>query len=277
MAPDARPAAWFADRLAEALDRCRAELSDLQHPRSWTKQNIFGHAEPASEADLAVERILTTALTALDPGLPVVAEEQHPALASRVPGRCAVIDPIDGTVPFLSGSPMYSITVCLVSEGRPACAIVDLPAFGIRVQAASGQGQRVDGDPARLPEFGPGAVLVSPAQLPRLRAPARAAGLAVMEAVPTTSVKMTLVALGRAGAALRVPAAEAPVAPWDYAAPALIVSEAAGTVLDDQGRDLSVSSPGPVSGWLACRRSALTGPLRQVMARAVEGDDRGNG
>jgi 3'-phosphoadenosine 5'-phosphosulfate (PAPS) 3'-phosphatase len=135
----------------------------------------------------------------------------------------------------------------------------------------------VEGDLARLPDFGPGAVLVSPAQLLQVRDSARAAGFTVVEAVPTTSVKMTLVALGRADAAVRVPAATVPVAPWDYAAPALIVSEAAGTVLDDLDRDLAVTAPAPVSGWLACRSAALTGPLRQVMARAMEGGGRGNG
>jgi myo-inositol-1(or 4)-monophosphatase len=277
MTTDARPAAWFADCASDALDQCRAALAALHQPRSWTKRNAFGRPEPVSEADLAVERILTGALTALDPGLPVVAEEQHPELAAHVPGRCAVIDPIDGTVPFLQGSPLYAITVCLIEQGRPACALVDLPAFRIRVQAAPGLGLHADGDLTRLPDFGPGSVLVSPAQLSRTRDTGQGAGFTAVEAVPTTSVKMTLVALGRAEAAVRVPAAATPVAPWDYAAPALIVSEAGGTVLDDQGRNLAIAVPAPVSGWLACRRAALIGQLRQIMTRAMEGDDRGNG
>ena len=48
---------------------------------------------------------------------------------------------------------MYAITVCLVEEGRPACALVDLPAFGIRIQASARLGLRVDGNLARLPGF----------------------------------------------------------------------------------------------------------------------------
>ena len=118
---------------------------------------------------------------------------------------------------------------------------------------------------------------MSPAQLSLTRDAGQDAGFAAVEAIPTTSVKMTLVALGRADAAVRVPDAAAPVAPWDYAAAALIVGEAGGTVLDEQGRDLALAAPAPVSGWLACRRAALTGPLRQVVTRALEGDERGNG
>jgi myo-inositol-1(or 4)-monophosphatase len=224
-----------------------------------------------------LKRILTSAITALDPALPVVAEEQRPGRPGRVPDRCAIIDPIDGTAPFLQGSPFYGITACLIEEGRPACALVDLPALGIRAQAAPGTGLHADGNLARLPDFGPGSVLVSPAQLSRIRGAARDAGFTTAEAVPTTSVKMTLVALGRAAAAVRVPAAAAPVAPWDYAAPALIVSEAAGTVLDDRGRNLAVTAPAPVSGWLACRAAELAGRLRLVMAQVMEGDDHGNG
>jgi fructose-1,6-bisphosphatase/inositol monophosphatase family enzyme len=277
MAPDTRPAGRFADCVSDALDQCRTALSGLQQPQSWTKRNAFGYTEAVSEADFAVERILTGALAALDPGLPVVAEEQRPGRPGRVPAQCAVIDPIDGTVPFLQGSPFYGITVCLIEEGRPACALVDLPAFGIRVQATPGFGLHADGDLARLPRLGRGSVLVSPAQLSRVRGAVQTAGFTAAEAIPTTSVKMTLVALGCAEAAVRVPAAAAPVAPWDYTAAALIVSEAAGTVLDDQGRNLAVTVPVPVSGWLACRRASLAGPLRQVMAQAMEGDDRGGG
>jgi len=277
MTPDAYPAASFADCVSSALDRCRTALSDLQQPQSWAKRNIFGRDEPVNEADIEVERILVGALRALDPGLPVVAEEQHPELAGHMPDRCAVIDPIDGTVPFLQGVPFYGITVCLVEEGRPASAIVDLPAFGIRVHAAPGLGLQVEGDLARLPDFGPGSVLVSPAQLLQVRDSARDAGFTIVEAVPTTSVKMTLVALGRADAAVRIPAATVPVAPWDYAAPALIVSEAAGTVLDDQDRNLAATTPAPVSGWLACCSASLARPLRQLMTPATEGHDHGNG
>jgi hypothetical protein len=126
MAPDIAPAARFADCVSGALDRCRTALSDLQQPQSWVKRNVFGHDEPVSEADLEVERILIGALRALDPGLPVVAEEQHPELADHLPGRCAVIDPIDGTVPFLQGMPFYGIT----GKGGPPAPSWTFPRSG---------------------------------------------------------------------------------------------------------------------------------------------------
>lgn len=270
MTPDKDSDAWLAGCAGEALDRCRSALAGAQEPvRSWTKENAFGRPEPVSEADLAVEDILAGAFTAFDPDLPVVAEERRPDL-EHLPGRCIIIDPIDGTIPFLNGSPLYAITVCLVRDGHPACAIVDLPAFAIRVLATPGQGLSAEGDLARLPDFGPRSVLMWPAQLPTLRGAGREAGFSVVEAVPATSVKMLLVALGRAAAAVRAPAAAASVAPWDYIAPALIVCEAGGTVRDDQDRDLAQSAPAPVNGWLACSSPQLIGPLHQIMAHAGE-------
>lgn len=271
MAPDTGPAAWFAGCADAALDQCRAALASIQAPVcSWTKRNVFGQAEPVSDADLAIEDILTSAFAPADTGLPVIAEERRPDL-DRIPGQCIVIDPIDGTVPFLRGSPLYATTVCLVHDNRPACAVVDLPAFGIRVQARSGQGLHIVGSLTALPDFGSGSVLMSPAQMPGLHGAGREAGFAVVKAVPATSVKMLMVALGRADAAVRAPAAAASVAPWDCIAPALIVREAGGTVRDDRGRDLALTAPSPVNGWLACHNPQLIGPLCQIMARAGEG------
>jgi myo-inositol-1(or 4)-monophosphatase len=273
MTSDAGPAARFAGCAGEALDRCRTALASIQqrHPRSWIKQNAFGRAEVVSEADLAIEDILVSAFTSLFPELPIVAEEGHPNLPA-IPGTCIIIDPIDGTIPFLRESPLYTITICRVEDSQPVQAIVDFPAYQVRVQALAGEGISVQGDIVRLPGYGPRSVLVSPAQVQLARDAGRDAGFEAVVAVPTTSVKMILVALGRADAAVRAPSATASVAPWDYVASALLMREAGGFVRDDLGRDLARSAPSVVSGWLACRDPGFSGPLRQVMASVLKGE-----
>jgi fructose-1,6-bisphosphatase/inositol monophosphatase family enzyme len=262
--------ALFRQACDTALDQCRVVLAAARGKpaHSWSKRNVFGHPELVSDADMMAQEILTTALARRFPGVPVIAEEGTQHLGS-IPGTCILIDPIDGTVPFLGGSPLYTITACLVDGGRPVQALVDFPAYRVRVLAGAGQGTRVHGHVACLPDPGPAAVLVSPAQEEIAGKLSRAAGITDVRPVPTTSVKMTLVALGRAGAAIRLPGTAASVAPWDYAAAALIASEADAITLDEHGRDLARSPPSVVNGWLACRESTLVGPLRGVMARFV--------
>jgi fructose-1,6-bisphosphatase/inositol monophosphatase family enzyme len=269
--------ARFRQACDAALDQCRVVLAAARDKpvRSWSKRNVFGHPELASEADMRAQEILTTAFARRFPGVPVIAEEGTQHLGS-IPGTCILVDPIDGTVPFLGGSSFYTITACLVDGGRPVQAVVDFPAYRVRVLAGAGQGTRVHGQAACLPGPGPAAVLVSPAQAEIARKLSRSAGIADIRPVPTTSMKMTLVALGRAGAAIRLPGATGSVAPWDYAAAALIVVEAGGIAHDEHDRDLARSAPSIVNGWLACREPGLAGPLRRVMARPVRQGEAGD-
>ena len=277
MPPEPGPAPRFGEAVSEALDRCREVLAAAQPPTaagSWTKQNVFGQPEPVTAADIAVQEILARACASAFPGIPVVAEENRPHLGD-IPGTCVIIDPIDGTVPFLNGSPVYTIAACLIEAGYPAQAVVDFPAYAVRVLAEAGHGVQVRG-PGHLPAFGPSSLLASPAQATAVRDAARDTGTWTVTPVPTTSAKMVLVALARADAAVRVRAAAPGVAPWDYAAAALIVQEAGGIVRDDQDRNLARSAPSPVNGWLACRGPELAGPLRQIMtgsaAQPAKGD-----
>jgi fructose-1,6-bisphosphatase/inositol monophosphatase family enzyme len=266
--------ALFRRACDTALDQCRVVLAAARGKpaRSWSKRNVFGHPELVSDADMMAQEILTTALARRFPGVPVIAEEGTQHLGS-IPGTCILIDPIDGTVPFLCGSPLYTITACLVDGGRPVQALIDFPAYRVRVLAGAGQRTCVHGEAACLPGPGPAAVLVSPAQEEIAGKLSRAVGITDIRPVPTTSVKMTLVALGRAGAAIRLPGAAASVAPWDYAAAALIASEAGASAHDEHDRDLARSPPSVVNGWLACREPSLAGPLRRVMARfAYQGE-----
>jgi fructose-1,6-bisphosphatase/inositol monophosphatase family enzyme len=76
-----------------------------------------------------------------------------------------------------------------------------------------------------------------------------------VEAVSTTAMQMTHVALGRARAAVCPPAAEERVTPWDYAGAALAVHCPGGKALAPDGRDLAHSSPDVRTGWLATHRT----------------------
>jgi len=270
--PGFEQAGHFAGAMDLVLDRCRRELAAMRpaRVRRWAKANVFGGTEMVTAADVAVQRALVRACGRVLPGVPVVAEEGRRHLGA-VPPTCVLIDPIDGTGPFLSGSPLYTMSVGLVVDERPSVAVVDFPAYELRVWARATRGIEVRGDAGRLPAYGPSSLLTGPAQAAQVReVAARATGLSV-EPVPTTSAKMVLVALSRAGAALRVRGAAAGVAPWDYAAAALIVREAGGVVRDDGGRDLARGVVSPVNGWLACRGPELAAVLHKIVTGDLHG------
>jgi fructose-1,6-bisphosphatase/inositol monophosphatase family enzyme len=261
---------WLAQPLAGCLDRCR-ELATTFRPGSGParrKRNIHGGTEPVTDLDLHIQELICDALTALWPGVPVIAEEKRSGL-DPLPADCFVLDPIDGTLPLTRGSPHYAIALCLVTAGRPAAAVIDLPAHRIRVSATLTT-LHTSGNLDALPTFTPGTVLISPRQ-ERLARPALA-GLTpplTARAVPTATVKMVLVALGRARTALYLPASGSHAAPWDYAAAGLTVAASGGRVVDDGGRDLARTLPTTIRGWQAdaahhAAVNLLTRPLRSL-------------
>ncbi|MGH3899606.1 MAG: inositol monophosphatase family protein [Pseudonocardiaceae bacterium] len=242
----------LAQPLASWLDRCR-ELAAAFQPgpeEARRKRNVHGGQEPVTELDLHVQELISGRLAALWPGVPVIAEENRDSLGP-LPADCFVLDPIDGTAPLLDGSPCYAIAVCLVRSGCPAAAVIDLPAYRIRISATPAA-LHTSGNLDALPRFAPDSVLTSPRHEGLVRQ--AVAGLdppRTARAVPTATVKMVLVALGRARTAIYLPAGGGHAAPWDYAAAALTVAASGGRAVDENGRNLADTLPETIRGWQA--------------------------
>lgn len=161
----------------------------------------------------------------------------------------------------LDGSANYAITACRIHNGVPVQGIVDLPAYRVRV-SVEGAELAVTGDTGRLPSFTPDTILTSPRHTDRTAALLPGRPIAAM---PTASIKMTLVALGRARAAAYLPSPQGGAAPWDYAAAALAAHTAGGQVFAANGLDLAHSRPKIHAGWLATRNAPMTADLAPLM------------
>ncbi|MEW1548320.1 inositol monophosphatase family protein [Streptomyces tsukubensis] len=250
--------------LNTVLDLCRDAVERFRKAptpaRSKPSPLSPGRCEPVTDLDLGLQDLLTTAVNRLWPGIPVVAEEDRDTGAAlAVPDDCVLIDPLDGTVPFLGGSADFAIALCLVRAGAPALGVVDLPAHGVRLTARPGV-LDVTGNITRLPLHPPHTLLTSPR---RTTDTARMLDGSRWEAapVPTASVKLAFVALGRAPAACGAPAA-----PWDFPAAALAVAAAGGTVRYRPGRDLARARPRLVTGWLATNPTTDPAELTALLA-----------
>ncbi|MET9776303.1 inositol monophosphatase family protein [Streptomyces sp. NPDC006367] len=236
--------------LRSALNTCRRDIARFRAAPAPArdKASVHGGREVVTDLDLILQDRLTTELGRAFPGIPVIAEEGQ-AEIPQLPNECLLVDPLDGTAPFLAGSSDYAIAICLVRGGIPAEGVIDLPAHDIRVSAAPGH-LRVTGDVTRLPHHGPRTVLTSPGHADTVQDRLSGTGWSVRPAA-TASVKITFVALGRAPAAAYLPRPGSGAAPWDYPAAALAVAAAGGTVHDTTGHDLARTRPARLDGWLA--------------------------
>lgn len=83
---------------------------------------------PVTEADLAVQESLQTAIGKAFPGDAVISEEtqadpeRHASVASA--RRCWVIDPIDGTRNYARSLPFFTISVALLVDGSPCVGMI---------------------------------------------------------------------------------------------------------------------------------------------------------
>jgi 3'(2'), 5'-bisphosphate nucleotidase len=94
---------------------------------------------PVTEADAAAERVIMARLKEIIPGVPVVAEESFDAKVSgAAPARFILVDPLDGTREFITGSHEFTVNIALVEGGKPTVGVVYAPALNQMYLAGAG-------------------------------------------------------------------------------------------------------------------------------------------
>ncbi|MCS0501229.1 inositol monophosphatase family protein [Ancylobacter mangrovi] len=134
--------------LAEALarragSRARAFFlnRDTLHPELKSASQDL-----VSEADRTIEAWLRRAIRKRFPEDGIVGEEEAPTGGSS--GFVWVIDPIDGTMPFLVGQPNWTVSIGIAREGRPVAGVIFAPMMRELYSAVEGGGAWLNG--ARL-------------------------------------------------------------------------------------------------------------------------------
>ncbi|MBU1227305.1 MAG: histidinol-phosphatase [Actinobacteria bacterium] len=104
-------------------------------------------ATPVTRADRAAERAIRDRLAVARPSHGVVGEEY----GTEGPGDARwIIDPIDGTMSFIRGIPVWGALIGLEVEGKMVVGVVSAPAIGFRWWAAAGLGAHRNGGPIRV-------------------------------------------------------------------------------------------------------------------------------
>ena len=85
---------------------------------------------PVTAADQAAEKVISEGLKEILPDIPVIAEES--VAAGHVPdiGDAPffwLVDPLDGTKEFISGSGDYTVNIALIHHGEPVLGVVYAP------------------------------------------------------------------------------------------------------------------------------------------------------
>lgn len=242
--------------LRPELDRCRALIAERKSPRRWTKSQQ-GRSELVTEIDLAVEELLIDAIRQRLPDAAILSEESNPDPAALDHETCFVIDPIDGTEEFAAERAGYGISIALFERGRPAAAVLDMPAHDRRFESAAGGGTTLNGEKVELSQVGSledARLAVSATQhgMDSMRPFWDSIGAAALIPTPAFTPKFAAVLAGDCDGALYLPIRPHRTAIWDYAAAAQLLSEAGGWSGTADGTELVKALPFEYSdGWIA--------------------------
>ncbi len=131
---------------ADAADLARTEtLGRFRAVTARTKPD----GSPVTEADIAAERAIRAHLAQATPDIGVCGEELgHEGDPTK--GRWWMVDPIDGTIAYARGLPLYSTLISYVEDGTPLLGLIDLPALDERFVGWSGGGCTRNGQPVRV-------------------------------------------------------------------------------------------------------------------------------
>jgi inositol-phosphate phosphatase / L-galactose 1-phosphate phosphatase / histidinol-phosphatase len=243
----------FADGLADTAHDMLAAAGRVRPETTVKPDRTF-----VTTLDAEIELQLRALIEARYPGHGILGEEGD---ATGLDAECVwVLDPIDGTAPFIAGVPVYGTLISLMVGGRPVLGIIDMAATADRWTGAQGRPTRHTGGPVRTracdaldkailtssnPDF------FADDERPALDALRRATAWRIYGGC---CMAYGLLASGRTDVAC-----DTSFKVWDYAPFVPIIEGAGGVITDWEGQPLGLNS-GPrilAAGDPARHRDAL--------------------
>ncbi len=238
-----------------ALTKASARLQRIRY--EGLKVEIKSDGSPVTNADLEVNQILQQALLTAFPGDAWLSEESPDNPARLQSQRVWILDPIDGTKPFIKSLPHYTISLALIDKGEPAIGVIFNPATQEYFCAIKGQQAMLNGQPlhVRLPSpSSRSTFLVNTWQVPKPSLKAWRTKHHCPPLLGSIAYSLALVAAGQVDGLINV----GPQNEWDIAAGLLLVQAAGGLVFDKHQQPISCNQPNPtVNGIIAIRPGAL--------------------
>ncbi len=257
-------------RVAHMLaDVARPETLRLFRQSTLSTDNKLDDGfDPVTEADRAAERAMRAVLAAERPDDSILGEEfgHHQGTT----GLTWVLDPIDGTRGYISGTPTWGVLISVADANGPLFGVIDQPYIGERFIGGFGQahmtgpcGQQVLKSGV-VTDLAVATVLTTFPEVGtevEMRAFQAVAGRALLTRYGMDCYGYALLAAGQVDLVI-----EAGLNPYDIQAPIAVITAAGGIVTDwaggpahQGGRALAAANPTIHSAALTILRDAVDG------------------
>jgi fructose-1,6-bisphosphatase/inositol monophosphatase family enzyme len=227
----------FAEELAfaEALAVRAGEILMERYERV-ERVDYKSARDIVTEVDHLSEELIIAAIRARYPDDGILAEEsgEHRAIAGVAPtagqGRVWVVDPLDGTINYANGIPMFCVSIGLAVDGAPAAGVVHDPTRSETFAAAAEGATLLNGrivrasDKERLSDFVVSLALGGRSVATRLRRTRKA--IRVSRSMGSSALALAYVGAGRFDGFVQ----EGGLSNWDIAAAGLIAERGGARV-----------------------------------------------
>jgi histidinol-phosphatase len=208
----------------------------LEYAKRIPPATLKKDRSPVTAADRASEAVVRRRLRAAFPRDGFLGEESGRFVGKS--NRQWIVDPLDGTRPFLRGIPTYSVLIALEEADEPVMGVIHLPAMKITCWASRRKGAFLNGIPIHVSKTGSlaGGMGTALGFVERAGRPEGKRLLALMRSWNYAygfmdAYSYICVASGRLDIAVNLIDK-----PWDCAAAACIVREAGGAFSDLTGK-----------------------------------------
>lgn len=260
----------FSTRLVRFAERLADESRALLRPAAADTPVVDLKADQSyvTETDRAIETRLREIIDAEFPDHGILGEEHG---SRDLDAEFVwVLDPIDGTAPFIAGIPVYGTLIGLARCGRPWLGVIDHPATSDRWVGVSGEWATLNGAAVRTrrcPDLAP--ALMTNSNPDFFNGAERRAFEALRTRVRYTQYGGSCYAYGVLASGRTDLAADGGLDPFDIFAPAAVIEGAGGRITDWSGQRFTL-------GW-AGRVLAAGDPDLHAQALAVLQSSAGSG
>ena len=253
--------AGFAGHLADLARARLVRPATLRPPAELKAERSF-----VTALDREIERALRLEIVARFPDHGIIGEEEgqeRPDAAIQW-----VLDPIDGTAPFIAGIPVYGTLIAVAVDSIPVIGVMDLPAANNRWVGVAGSPTTHNGAPCRVQPSDALSSAIMACMNPDFFAPEEAGALQRLREQTAwriyggSSMGYGQLASGRLQVCL-----DTRLQVYDFACYRPIIEGAGGIVTDWQGAPITLAT-GP-------RILAAASPRLADAARAVIGAGQG--
>lgn len=213
----------------------------MKSPKETRGKEAGVHADVVTAFDVSIEEEIIAGIRAQFPDHAILSEETNGSVDPLAHDRLWIIDPIDGTISFASGLPLYSVSIAYFENQKPRSSALYLASMDEVLWAETGLGAYSDETKLTVRDLPPEESVIALDQGVRTRkvtmaglAPTLALGIRALLMIPGEAGNLGLVARGNIqGLVCAHPQV------WDFAAGMHLAQEAGAKVTDFAGNPYS--------------------------------------